>query len=152
MNKAELIAKWEAKLQELNIDGLEILDKLFGSFAESERYTTGDAELLQQYRERDRKQKAEDAEKQTKYLKAVQERKEFEKTPLYRRNDTMRLLGHQCLGEICADGEYSNMLKELSEAHRYEWNFDIALDAYSLGRIVGIRQERKRRKEKVAGI
>ena len=151
MQREELIAKWEHNLQLLNIDGLEMLELLMGNIVESTRYTTTDEEKLRQYHEKEAAERKESAEKQAKWQAAVQERKEFEKTFKYSRNDTMRLLGHQCLCcSLNPEGDMGKQFDDIRSANRYNWNFDVAIDAFSLGLIWGKRIDRKRRKERAA--
>ena len=64
---------------------------------------------------------------------------------LYRMNDTMELLGHQCTMGFAG----FDKLEDIFAAHRAKGTnnyYDVATDAFSLGYIMGKRAERAKRK------
>ena len=60
-------------------------------------------------------------------------------------NPTIRMLGYQFITNLANDPDFAALY-----AHeRHEQAYVIAIDAYNLGKIHGIRQERARRKGKI---
>lgn len=71
---------------------------------------------------------------------------------LYRVNETMRMLGHQCpMGLVSFDGIAAKDFENLIDAHRKNRTyslFDFGIDAFMLGYIYGKRAERSKQKKK----
>lgn len=64
----------------------------------------------------------------------------------YRKNDTMRLLGHQ-YSIIWDNDVVRHEIKEISEARPHTFTISAASDIFMLGYIYGKRAERARRKK-----
>lgn len=70
---------------------------------------------------------------------------------LYRMNDTMELLGHQRVSNFAAGHE---MMNEVFKAHKAKGTnnyYDVAIDAFALGFILGKRAERAKKKCRTRG-
>ncbi len=66
-------------------------------------------------------------------------------TTIYDANDTMKLIGHQCIiGKITDKAK--KQMNEIVEARKYETTFGAAIDMFALGYIYGKRAERARKK------
>ena len=66
----------------------------------------------------------------------------------YRKNETMRLLGHQYAVSIFwYNDEVRQEIKQISEARPYSFSLAAASDIFMLGYIHGKRAERARRKK-----
>lgn len=67
----------------------------------------------------------------------------------YEKNETMKLLGHQCMVESfwCND-EVRKQVKHIAEGRPCSFTIDAAADIFALGFIHGKRAERARRKAK----
>lgn len=60
----------------------------------------------------------------------------------YEMNETMRLLGYQCL----ADGEAREQIEDVISAYKPDFDLiSFAVDIFNLGTINGIRKERGRK-------
>lgn len=67
----------------------------------------------------------------------------------YDMNPTMRMIGRGTWYlSVLKDGKYADVFREVMQARGKETSLDAALDFYALGMICGIREERKRRKDK----
>lgn len=65
----------------------------------------------------------------------------------YKKNETMKLLGHQCIAESfwCND-EVRKQVEHIAEGRPCSFTIDAAADIFALGYIYGKRAERARRK------
>lgn len=145
MQREELIRKLENNLQELNEEGLDILEKCFSSFVESERYrqdTTPErmAELkaAQAAREAEEEQRKAAREEELSICKIFR----------YDRNTTMRLLGYQTHDTVLL--RYKEQFDDVMKANPFEGTWNICYDMFSLGVICGKHIDRQRRKERAA--
>jgi CTP-dependent riboflavin kinase len=137
MNREELLQKMTHTLNNVNDEGLQLINYFVGGTENIEKYninTTADrlAEIKQQEAEE----------------KARKEEARRNKPSVYTLNNTMRLLGKQCV--FYALDTYRGMFEEVMAAHPHEGTFDICIDMFSLGIICGKRIERKNRKERAA--
>lgn len=66
-------------------------------------------------------------------------------TFLYRMNDTMKLLEHQCIIDFAGFDKLEDIFAA-RKAKGTNNQYDIAIDAFSLGYIMGKRAERAKRK------
>lgn len=76
---------------------------------------------------------------------------------LYSINSTMELLGHQCILNDCSNNgsDSSKMFDDIVQAHIQKGTiniFDVGLDFFALGIIIGKREERQRKQEKRNGV
>lgn len=141
MQREELISKWSEEIQNTNLEGLELLTKVFGGISQNERYNINTTpERIKELKAIKAQQEAEEKEK---------ERQDLMNSPSpYSLNPTMRLLGRQCaLGYI---ERYESMYDEVMQAHPHEGTYNICIDMFSLGIICGKRMDRQRRKERAA--
>lgn len=69
----------------------------------------------------------------------------MDEVTIYNLNDTMRLLGYQCLAEIITK-EARKQMGEITAARKYTTTFATAMDMFTLGYINGKRADRARRK------
>lgn len=144
MDERELREKWHRKLEALNEDGVKFLDYLMGDIVNIEKYTTKDEKRLQELKEQEAKERAEEA---TRKREAEAQRKAFESTPVWERNSTMGLIWKQRTYDIMPFGSKARrQFNDIRDAHKYDFNFDLAVEAFSLGVIWGKRMERARKK------
>lgn len=71
--------------------------------------------------------------------------------PVYEQNDTMRMLGKQNILRYVENEEARTGLRNIAKARGIDFsgkNFDILLDTFMYGRIIGIKEERAKKKEK----
>lgn len=67
----------------------------------------------------------------------------------YEKNETMRLLGKQCMmTAFWCDDKVRKGIDEIAEARPYSFTINAAADIFALGYIYGKRAERARRKGK----
>ena len=68
----------------------------------------------------------------------------------YRKNDTMRLLGHQCaVASFWGNDKVRREIEQISEARPHSFMISAASDIFMLGYIHGKRAERAKRKRGV---
>lgn len=138
MEREALVRKWIDEIQNTNLEGLELLEKLFGGISSKEEFNVNTTpERIEEIKAIRAKKEAEEKEKNE------QERRN--KPNPYALNETMELLGHQCLLSILDD--YRDTINEVMQARKYEGTFSVCVDMFSLGIICGKRIDRKRRKE-----
>lgn len=66
---------------------------------------------------------------------------------IYEKNDTMRLLGKQCIVDVFwQNDEVKKAVNDISDARLDNFTLDAAADLFSLGYIYGKRAERARKK------
>lgn len=66
----------------------------------------------------------------------------------YRKNDTMRLLGHQySIPTFWSNKEVRKQIREISEGRPYSFTLSAASDIFMLGYIHGKRAERAKKKK-----
>lgn len=148
MNRVEALKKVEELMHDMNNDGLVFMYQLAESIRENEKYNINTPlERIEQIKETGAKNRAIEEEARR---AAIEERRTFESTFIYDRNDTMKLLGKQeTYFFLGLDTEPGQQFNEIKEAHRYDFNYNLALDAFSLGIIWGKRTERAKRKGEV---
>lgn len=136
-NRKQLLDDITESLQNLNIDALEIFDRLFIQPAKhNELYSIKTP--LERIEEIRAKQKERELEEN--------ELKELKHISRYHKNKTMKMLGHQYYDRwLGCEGAYKTLFDDLKDAYEIHWNFDIAADSFTLGLICGKREERKRK-------
>lgn len=65
----------------------------------------------------------------------------------YGKNDTMRLLGKQCIIPFWMNEKVREQIYQIREARPYSFTIEAASDIFMLGYIYGKRAERARRKK-----
>lgn len=74
---------------------------------------------------------------------------EADNPPVYERNDTMRMLGKQNILRYADNEEARTGLRNIAQARGIDFrgkNFDVLLDTFMYGRIIGIKEERAKKK------
>ena len=139
MERVELEQRLYHIIANLNMDGLEFLNRAFGSIGEMEVYNINiSKECIEEIRQR---QLQEEAEKKAK------EKEERRNRPSpYTLNSTMQLLGKQCSCDIICNQEREEIC-DILRARPFTTSMDTARDIFVLGYIHGKRAERKRRKK-----
>lgn len=145
MQREAIINKWIEELQNINLEGLELITKLCGGISEMEKYNINTTpERIEEIKAIEAQQKAEERAKREQEQAEERRKRPF----IYNLNPTMRLLGRQCI--VTTFNKYKDMYSEVLEAHPHEGTFDICIDMFSLGIICGKRIDRQRRKERAA--
>lgn len=145
MEREAFARKLIDEIQNTNLEGLELMTKLFGGISNIEKYNINTtAERIEEIKALEAQQ---EAEKKAKREQEQAEERRNRPNP-YTLNPTMKLLGQQCI--MTHFDKFRDMYREVIKAHPYEGTFDICIDMFSLGIICGKRIDRQRRKERAA--